>query len=52
MKLYKDSTKELYYFLVNDTTLSSDNQLQFRKTYYKMSISEKSKTIDNKSSKT
>ena len=48
MKLYKDSTKELYYFLVNDTTLSSDNQLQFRKTYYKMSISEKSKTIDNK----
>ena len=48
MKLYKDSTKELYYFLVNDTTLSSGNPLQFRKTYYKMSISEKSKTIDNK----
>ena len=25
MKLYKDHTKEPYSFLVNDTTLSSDN---------------------------
>ena len=25
MKLYKDCTKEPYSFLVNDTTLSSDN---------------------------
>ena len=39
-KLYKDYTKEPYSFLVNDTTLSS--------TYYKMSISEKIKVIDNK----
>ena len=31
MKLYKDYTKEPYSFLVNDTTLSSDNQLRFRK---------------------
>ena len=31
MKLYKDYTKEQYLFLVNDTTLSSDNPLQFRK---------------------
>ena len=38
-KLYKDYTKEPYSFLVNDTTLSS--------TYYKMSISEKIKVIDN-----
>ena len=30
MKLYKDYTKEPYSFLVNDTTLSSDNPLQFR----------------------
>ena len=31
MKLYKDYTKELYSFLVNDTTLLSDNPLRFRK---------------------
>ena len=31
MKLDKDYTKELYSFLVNDTTLSSDNPLRFRK---------------------
>ena len=31
MKLYKDYTKEPYLFLVNNTTLSSDNPLRFRK---------------------
>ena len=31
MKLYKNYTKELYLFLLNDTTLSSDNPLRFRK---------------------
>ena len=31
MKLYKEYTKEPYSFLVNDTTLSQDNPLQFRK---------------------
>ena len=31
MKLYKHYTKELYSFLVNDTTLLSDNSLRFRK---------------------
>ena len=31
MKLYKDYTKETYSFLVNNTTLSSDNPLWFRK---------------------
>ena len=30
-KLYKDYTKEPYSFLVNDTTLSSDNPIRFRK---------------------
>ena len=30
-KLYKDYTKELLSFLVNDTTLPSDNPLKFRK---------------------
>ena len=30
MKFYKEYTKEPYSFLVNDTTLSSDNSLQFR----------------------
>ena len=29
--IYKEYTKEPYYFLVNDTTLSSDNSLRFRK---------------------
>ena len=31
MKLYKEYTKEPYSFLVNDTTLSSDNPVRFRK---------------------
>ena len=31
MKLPKDYTKQSYSFLVNDTTLSSDNPLRFRK---------------------
>ena len=31
MKLYKDYTIEPYSFLVNNTTLSSDNPLRFRK---------------------
>ena len=31
MKLYKDYTKELYSFLVNNTTFSSDNSLRFTK---------------------
>ena len=35
MKLYKDYTKELSSFLVNDTTLTSDNPFQFRKNLWK-----------------
>ena len=31
MKIYKKYTAEPYSFLVNDTTLSSDNPLRFRK---------------------
>ena len=31
MNLYKDHTKEPYLFLVNETTLSSDNPLRIRK---------------------
>ena len=31
MKLYEDYTKEPYSFLVNDTTLSPNNPLRFRK---------------------
>ena len=31
MNIYKKSTKEPYSFLVNDTTLRSDNPLRFRK---------------------
>ena len=33
MKLYKDYNKETYSFLVNDTTLPSDNPLRFRKNF-------------------
>ena len=32
---------------MNDTTLSSDNPLRCRRTYYKMSVSDKIKTINN-----
>ena len=31
MKLYKNHTEETYSYLVNDSTLPSDNPLQFRK---------------------
>ena len=31
MKIYKEYTKKSYSFLVNHTTLSSDNLLRFRK---------------------
>ena len=31
MKLYKDYTKNTFFFLVNKTTLPSDNPLRFRK---------------------
>ena len=31
MKLYKEHTKEPYLFLVNDTTLSSNKPLRYRK---------------------
>ena len=33
MKVYKDYTEETYSLLVNDTTLSSDNPLRFRKNF-------------------
>ena len=35
MKLYKDYTKKQNSFLVNDTTLPSDNPLRLGRTYYK-----------------
>ena len=34
MKPYKDYTKDLYSFLLKDTTLSSDNLLRFRKNLW------------------
>ena len=34
IKTYKKSTDEPYSFLVNDSTLSSDNPLRFRKKFY------------------
>ena len=35
MKIYKKCTAEPYSFLVNDTTLSSDDPLRFRKKLLK-----------------
>ena len=35
MKIYKKYTAESYSFLLNDTTLSSDNLLRFRKNLLK-----------------
>ena len=34
MKLYKDYTKELFPFLRNDATFSTDNPLRFRKSLF------------------
>ena len=48
MKLYKDYTKERYSFLAKNITLSWDNPYDLERTYYKICISEKTKTIDNK----
>ena len=46
-KLYKDYTKEPYSFSVNDTTLSLDNSLRFRKDLL-LSISGEIKAMNNK----
>ena len=51
MKLFKDFTKkhfQFFSFLANYTTLSSVFPLRFRNNLYKMTVSEKIKTIDNK----
>ena len=44
MKLYKNYTKDPFSFLMNDKILPSD----LGRIYYKMAVSRKSKTIDNK----
>ena len=52
-KLYKDYTEELDSFLVNDTTLASDNPLRFRKNLLqKRFLVRKSKQLIIKLSKT
>ena len=38
INIYKKCTTEPYYFLVNDTTLSSNNPLSFRKNLLKQCI--------------
>ena len=51
MKLFKEYNKkhfQFFSFLVNYTTLSSVFPLRFRNNLYKMTVSEKIKTIDNK----
>ena len=34
IKIYRECTKELYYFLTTDTTLPSTNPLRFRKNLF------------------
>ena len=41
IKIYKKCTAESYSFLVNDTTLPSDNPLRFRKNLLKINFSNK-----------
>ena len=38
IKIHKKCTAEPYSFLVNDTTLPSDNSLRFRKKSFKVNI--------------
>ena len=33
LKIYRNCTKEPYYFLTNDTTLPADNPMRFRKKF-------------------
>ena len=46
IKLYKDYSKEQYLFLVNDTTLSLDNLLRFRKNKIDNKIEQKKAQYD------
>ena len=48
MKLCKYYTKELYSFLVNDTIFYHIIHYDLRRTFYKITITEKIKTIDKK----
>ena len=48
IKFYKDCTKELLSFSVNDTTLPSDKTVRFGEKFYKFTVNEKIKTVDNK----
>ena len=46
MKIYKKYTKEPYSFLVNDTTLPSDDPLWFRKRLQKYRLYHQAKLIN------
>ena len=48
VRLYKNYTKEPFSFLLNYTTLSSDNPLRFRKNLLQNDCFEKIKTINTK----
>ena len=48
MQLYKGYTKEQFSFLVNDTTLSSDDPLRYRKNLTKISKTKLSTILDRK----
>ena len=50
-RFYKDYSKEPFSFLVNNTTFPSDNHQNLGRTYYKMTVSGKVKTIDHKMEK-
>ena len=48
VKLFKDYAKGEFSFLVNDTTLPSIIYEDLGRAYYKMTVPEKIKTIDQK----
>ena len=48
MRIYRECTREPYFFLTIDTTLSAGNPLRFRNTLIKMTATDKIKIVDNK----
>ena len=46
-KLYKNYTNKKFCFLVNDTTLPSDNSLRIRKNLFKVTFCKNINTINN-----
>ena len=48
MKLSKHYTKELFSFLVNDTTFHQENHYDLGRTYYRVTTTETTRTTNKK----